>query len=121
MMRLVPVQMPRVDAEGGRILDFDIDGGGRYAAVLGRGAARRLVTERANLALPPGAAARVGTCRLLANARVLVHPVADVTDEAMDSCAVVAPGRFDLAPFGVPHGLFTAGDWIFATYSERGA
>ena len=119
MMRLVPVQVPGVDAKGDRILDFDMDGGGRYASVLGIGAVRRLATERATLALSPEAAARVGTCRLLANGRVLVHPVADVTDEAMDSCAIVAPGCFDLAPIGVPHELFTAGDWIFATYSER--
>ena len=118
MTRLKSLSIPGFDAARDVVVDFDMDGLGRHVAVLRSADGTRVVTEQGELGLPPKAAHRVGTARLLPGGRVLVDPVAPVTDAASESCGIVSAERFEVGSFGVPHDMFTAGDWAFATYDE---
>ena len=119
MIRLTLLPIPDFDSDREVIADFDMDGCGRHVAVLKSGTDTRILTEQGELSVPQEAARRVGTARLLPGGRVLVDPIAAITDAAMESCGIVGPDGFEVAPFGVPHDVFTAGASIFVTYDER--
>lgn len=105
----------------GRLVDLDLREEGEAFALLEDENGKKRFDGLAGLTrhVPMNSLSRLHTIRSVDETAAIVMPIAEITDEPVETCALITPDAFTVLPFGTPADFFVGGGHVFATYTER--